>query len=473
MDRTSFVATGVPQLDLLLGGGIVENSLLLIAGLTGSGKTVLAAQIAATAAARDDNVLFVTAFSEPHNKLLANLRTFGFWKSDYVGDRIKLLNVLHQLAEGTAQAADTIVREVRDHNTRLVVLDGFQGVRISSDSTLSASQFLYDLSSKLNLLGVTGVVTFDVGLDSDISSGELSAVDGIISLGQELHGDQVTRTAQVIKQRGASPLLGRHSFAITTDGVGFFPRQEVVTVATDVTVGDERIAFGIEQLDRMLEGGLTRGTSTIIAGAEGVGKTLLGLQYLAQAVAANERALMITFHETPQQLIAKARMFGLNLQPAIDGGAVQIQHYAPAELNADMVAQQLRSAVEGGQIRRLVIDGLNEIERPLIERSRAAGFFAGLITFLRSHGITTCITQEIDPVIGRELSYAAKNLSALADNVVIMQRDNTISDATHRIAVLKMRFSAHDGSPRTYTIGENGLRIAEGPTSSTGVDGGS
>jgi circadian clock protein KaiC len=470
MDRSSFVATGVPQLDLLLGGGIVENSLLLIAGLTGSGKTVLAAQIASTAAERGDTVLLVTAFSEPHNKLLTNLRTFRFWNPDHVGDRIKLVNVQHQLAASVSEAADTIVREVRDHQTRMVVLDGFQGIRISSESALLSSQFLYDLNSKLNLLGVTAIVTFDVGLGSDIPAGELSAVDGLISLEQELHGDQAIRMMQMIKQRGAAPLLGRHSFAITEDGLRFYPRQEVVSVADDVALGDKRITFGIEPLDEMLRGGLTEGTVTMIAGAEGVGKTLLGLHYLAQAVAVGEPGLMITFHETPQQLLAKARAFGFDLQAAIDSGSLLIQHFAPAELNADMVAQWLRSRAASGQLQRLVIDGLNEIERRLIERGRAAGFFAALLTFLRSQRITTCITQEIDPLIGRELSYAGKNLSALADNIVLMQRDETLDSATHSLAVLKMRFSAHDRIPRPYLIGDGDLQFAAAPTNSPGAD---
>jgi circadian clock protein KaiC len=116
--------------------------------------------------------------------------------------------------------------------------------------------------------------------------------------------------------------------------------------------------------------------------------------------------------------------------------------------------------IDAHPVQRLVIDGINEIELPLIERGRAHGFFASLITFLRSRAITSCITLEIDPVIGRELSFAGKSFSALADNILLMQRFFGDGQHTNTILVLKMRFSAHDRLPRLYTVGEQGLEVA-------------
>lgn len=460
MEPPVCVATGVPQLDLILGGGIVQSSLMLLAGAPGSGKTVLASQIGWAAAARGERVLFITAFSEPHNKLITNLRTFHFFDQDRIGGLIKLVNLQHQIANSTEEAADTIVREAREHKAALVIFDGFQGVEVTSQGLVATHQFLYDLSAKLSLLGITGVITYDLSSVPTTKSLQMTAVDSILLMTQELIGDHALRMLQVVKQRGSAPLLGRHSFAITPAGVMCYPRQESVTEVKDVPPGTERITFGMPELDAMLGGGLTQGTNTIIAGAEGVGKTLLGLQYVMQAAGNGEQAVFITFHETPQQLALKGRLFGMDVQTALDAGHLIVLYHSPADLNADMVAQALRDAVSRGKVQRLVIDGLYEIERPLIERGRAHGFFASLITFLRSNQITSCITLEIDPIIERDLSFVGKALSALADNVLLMRRIETERRLTQIMGVLKMRFSNHDRMFHEYTIDDQGLNVA-------------
>ncbi len=460
MERTSFVGTGIPQLDLILGGGIVKNSVLLVIGPSGSGKTVLAAQTAFAAAEQGKPVLFITAFAEPHNKLITNLQTLRFFNSEYIGERIKLLNLQHQLAAGADEAADTIVREARAAGAELVIIDGFQGVRVTSQSPIAPNQFLYDLSSKMSLLGVTTVVTYDLPSAANATGGELSAADGIIELTQELQGDQAIRLIRVVKHRGADPLLGRHSFTLTDAGISCYPLQESISTAVNVPLANARAAFGIAHLDEMLRGGLTAGTATIAAGAYGVGKTLLGLHFVMAGVAQQQRALFITFHETPLQLIAKGALFGLEMQAAVDAGILLLRHYLAAHLNADQIAQELRDILAQHQIQRVVIDGLNEIERPLVERGRAHGFFAALIATLRNFGVTTYITQEIDPVIGREMSFAAKNMTALADNILLLRHSEAPGDEGHSLTVLKMRFSDHDRQPHALHIGPRGIAVA-------------
>jgi circadian clock protein KaiC len=463
MERPASVATGVPQLDLILGGGIVQNSLMLIGGVAGSGKTVLASQIACAAAERDERVLFVTAFSEPHNKLIANLQSFRFFNQNQIGGRIKLLNLQHQLSTSLDEAADTIVREAREHKARLVVLDGIQGILITGNSRAAPHQFLYDLSAKLNLLTVTTLVTYDLSSVADANSSELTAVDGVIALNQEMIGDQVIRTLQVVKQRGANPLLGKHTFTLTSEGVTCYPRQEAIAITNDIILSDQRVSLGIPALDAIIDSGVNRGTSTIIAGAEGIGKTLMALHYVLAGAAQNEPAIFVTFNETPQQLVAKGKLFGMDLQGSIDDGKLLIRYYAPVELNADMVAQDLRSLIEEHQTQRLVIDGISDIERPLLERRRAADFFAALVTFFRSKQVTALITLEIDPIIGRNLSFAGKNLSALADNILFLEHVEVNAQQLFSLIVLKMRYSSHDRLPHTYTIDNNGINFSSTP----------
>lgn len=458
MDRPAYIATGVSQLDQILGGGIVQGSLLMITGMPGTGKTVLAAQIASTAADRGERVLFITAFSEPHSKLISNLRTLQFFKQDYIGDRIKLLNLQHPLLTGLHEAADTLVREAREHKAQIIVLDGLQGMLMAATDPLLPHQFLFDLSIKLSLLNVTAVITYDLPILAEATRSELTAVDGIIILNQELVGEQAIRTLQVVKQRGVAPLLGQHTFAINDSGMVCYPRQEALSSNEDVVPGPERATFGIAALDAMLGGGLHHGTTTIVAGAEGVGKSLLCLQFCLEGVKAGGTTLFVTFHETPRQLIAKAQALGIDLQPAIDAGQLIIQYYSSAEINPDMVAYHLRETIVQKTVQRLVIDGINEIERPLVERHRAYGFFAALVAFLRSRRTTSCVTLEIDPLVGRELSLASQNLSALSDNIILLDRGKS-GTPQHTITVLKMRFSQHGNGPHPYTIGENGILV--------------
>lgn len=458
MDRPVSIATGVSQLDLILGGGIVQGSLLMITGMPGSGKTVLAAQIASTAADRGERVLFITAFSEPHSKLISNLRTLDFFKQEYIGERINLLNLQHPLLTGLNEAADTLVREAREHKAQMIVLDGLQGMLMAATNPLLPHQFLFDLSIKLSLLNITAVITYDLPVLEDAARSELTAVDGIIVLNQELVGEQAIRTLQVVKQRGVSPLLGRHTFTINGTGLVCYPRQEALSMNADVVLGPERATFGVAALDTMLSGGLHYGTTTILAGAEGVGKSLLCLHFCMQGISAGGTALFVTFHETPQQLIAKGQALGIDLQPSIDAGQLIIQHYSSAEINPDMVAYQLREAIMEKNVQRLAIDGINEIERPLVERQRAYSFFAALVAFLRSQRTTTCVTLEIDPLVGRELSLAGQNLSALSDNIILLERAES-GTARHTITVLKMRFSPHEYNAHPYTIGANGIHV--------------
>ncbi len=460
MEQSAYIDTGVPQLDQILGGGIARHSLLLIAGLAGTGKTVLASQIAFAAARRGERVLFVTAFSEPHDKLISNLRHFEFFDHNVIGERIKLLNLQHQLSTSVDAAGETIVREARAQRVKLVVMDGFQGVTVTRQVPQAPHVFLHDLNAKLSLLGITTVITYNLADGAETSRPELTAVDGIIVLRQELLSDQAVRVLQVVKQRGANPLLGRHSVKIDDSGFVCYPRQESVTVARDVAPGTERVAFGIAALDSMLNGGPPRGTNTIIAGAEGVGKTLLGLHYVMQGIHTGESTMFITFHETAQQLLMKGQQFGFDLQPAYDAGLLRIQHYPIAELNVDMLAQELRNAVNTRDVQRLVIDGLYEIELPLMQTGRAHSFFASLITFLRNNQISTCIILEIDPLIGRELSFVGQTFSALADNILLMRRSEINGRLVNSVGVLKMRFSSHDRLFHPYTVESSGLEIA-------------
>lgn len=464
MESAAFIATGIPQLDLILGGGIVPNSVLLIVGPSGSGKTILTSQIACAMAARNERVILITTFSNPHNKLITNLRRYQFFNPDYIGERIQLFNLQHQLMTSPDEAATTIVHEAREQQAQYVLIDNFQNFQsmyAASDDVSTLHQASYDLSAKLNMLGVTTVMGYELPSTAGIDRPEFAVVDTVLMLAQEVQDGQVVRTLRVIKHRGMKPLLGQHTFTISNTGLTFYPRQETLAEVHDVPVSPARLPFGIPMLDQVLDGGLNQGTSTLLAGVEGVGKTALGLQYAMHGVDNGNTALFITFYETPQQLIAKAQAIGLDIAAAIRSERLLISYYLPVELNPDRIGWDLRDAVVRHDLQRVVIDGVDELERLLIKCGRGTGFWASLLAFLRRHQTTTCMTTNTMLDSQCEPAYGGAHLFELVDNLLVLRRIATNDRYTRSLSVLKMRFSNHDYANHPYTIGAGGFSFDE------------
>jgi circadian clock protein KaiC len=459
MEPPASIATRVPQLDLILGGGIVPSSLVLIVGPPGSGKTVLASQIGFAMAERGERVVFITTFSNPHNKLINSLQRFQFFNPDYVGERIKLINLQHQLMISLDEAESTIVREAREHKAKYVILDSFQGVRVVTQDASASHQFLYELSTKLNMLGVTTLVTYEPASALETHRPEFMAVDAVLMVSQDWEESQVTRRLRVIKHRGMNPLSGYHSFAIKDTGLVCFPRQESLPAAPDVAVPSTRVSFGVPVLDQVLHGGLIQGTSTLIAGPAGAGKTVLSMHFAFHGLQNDEIVLWIGSGETFQQLLAKGRGLGMDFQAAYDSGHFLMHSTVHASINPDEIAQEVRHAVGSQNVRRVIIDGFDALDQSLVQSERSSSFWRSLFAFLRSHEVTTCVTTHYDPEYYRQCSNDHTNVCTLPDNVLVLQLNNTSGVMTRSLAVQKMRFSNHEDALCRYTIGSNGFAL--------------
>jgi circadian clock protein KaiC len=275
-----FIESGVPNLDFVLGGGLVAGSLTMVAGRPGCGKTILAHQIAFHAARQGRKVLVLTTLPEPHVKLLSNLRTLAFFDEGLLGERIELINVYRQLREDIANAGTAIVRLVRDARANLLILDSFDSVRGLARDEAVIRELVYELSAGLGLLGITVVIVsaFEPRQAGDHT--ELAVADQIVMLHSGLAGARGTRHLEITKMRGAAQRGGLHAYRIDATGLRVFPRQESVPLPPEAALREERVPFGLAELDAMLGGGPTPGSASLLVGNPGTGKTLLALQFL-------------------------------------------------------------------------------------------------------------------------------------------------------------------------------------------------
>jgi circadian clock protein KaiC len=452
--------TGVPNLDLVLGGGLLRGTIVMVIGPPGTGKTILAQQIAFRAAARGEVALYFTGYSETHDKLLAHNRTLTYFAAEAVGAQVQMGSLPDLLDQGTPEARQAIIETARSQRASLVILDGFRSIRGFMPGDQAAAEFLYSLGAQLALLGATLLVLVEGDASDRIRDPEQSVCDVILSLHRVVRGGGHRREIEVLKVRGAAPLPGLHPFGIDARGVTIYPRLESLVPVDAPPWTSARAAFGIPDVDTLVAGGLNVGTATLAAGTPGLGKTLLGLHFLFEGARRGEHGLFAGFTENAAQLRAKAGMFGMDLPAAEAAKEIELFTVPPHDLDADRVAWLIRERVERRAVQRLVIDSATELQGGLTSPERAAKFMASLAAYLRSRSVTTYMTVDVPTIVSPELSFAGNPLVVFAENLLLL-RHAEFQGELHRVfAVLKMRFSEFDRALRVYAIEDGvGIRI--------------
>lgn len=474
-DAAALMQTGVPNLDRVLGGGLPRGGLAIVLGPPGSGKTVLTCQAAFAAARRGERVLLLTVLSEPTTKLVEHLRHYEFFRPELIGDRLHMLSLQEVLARGLAATEEAITAEARRLRADMVLVDGFRGVRGVDETPQAARELLYDVGTTLSLQGATTLITSEADPRDPAYFAETTTADVILGMYFDLDGMRHRRRLEVIKVRGRAPLPGRHTFVLDDTGCTVFPRLEALSaprrlptavigagVELPPTVTNAplpgRAAFGMPELDALLHGGLTRQTSTLLAGSLGTGKTLLGLHFALAGVAQGEPTVYLGFRETAAQLLHKADAFALGQQlrrALAPGGNLIMVRWEPVDLEPDQVADQLLAQIDAVGARRLVIDSIAELQRAVEEghgAERTANFLAALLASLRSRNVTVLCIRELAQAVAPQTDFSAGALAVLAENVLLLQQIEFRGGLHRVLAVVKMRFSAHDATLREFRI---------------------
>jgi circadian clock protein KaiC len=289
---------------------------------------------------------------------------------------------------------------------------------------------------------------------------EHTLVDGLIELTRHASGMRVVRELEVHKLRGADHLLGRHVFTISLDGLAIYPRLEA-TVAREPHPAPEnaaRRAFGIEQLDKMLHGGLIGGSTTSILGAPGAGKTLLALKFLEQGLSEGQPALYFGFFESPERLLGKAQGVGVPLHQAVREGRLHLVWQPALEYTMDELGARLLEAVRQTKARRVAVDSIDGFRQSAMRKERFAMYMTALTTELRALDADTILTEEL-PLEHYGAPPPQMLMSALLENVLHLRYVESGSRLRRQLSILKMRESDYDSAIRGFRISGRGIEV--------------
>jgi circadian clock protein KaiC len=455
------VPTGIPGLDTVLRGGFLKAGIYIVRGEPGTGKTIFGNQFCFNHVAAGHHAIYVTLLAETHDRMMQHMQTMSFFAPARIPDGLYYVNGFRVLEEdGLKGFIDLLRREIRAHNATLLVLDGLIVTEESSGSDRDFRKFIHELQANIAIEGCTALLLTN-GRRSDYHP-EHTMVDGLIELHDVLFGTQAERELEIRKLRGTDALRGRHSFRITEEGIVVYPRIEVLLArpSTNDLWPDERCASGITQLDAMVGGGIPRGTTTLVLGASGSGKTSLGLHFLSRS-SAEEPGLLFGFYEMPLRLRVKAAHIGIRLDGLIEQGHLEILWHPPTEDILDAVGNRLLEIVRRRRIKRLVIDGLLGFQEIAADRPHRIGrFLTALANEFRVLNVTTFYTAETRNLIGPVIEGPAIDQSTVAETLILLRYVEIRSQLRRLISVVKMRDSDFDSSLREFRITSSGIELA-------------
>jgi circadian clock protein KaiC len=467
--------TGIPGFDDVLGGGLIPHRLYLVDGNPGAGKTTLSLQYLLQGVKQGERCLYIT-LSETKEELMAGAASHG-WSLDGI-QIVELIADDHDF-DGDAQVTMYPAAEVELQETTKRILDAVQSV--------DPSRVIFDSLSELRLLAqsslryrrqILALKQFFIGractailLDDKTSEGSdihlQSIAHGVISLEQlvPLYGSN-RRRLRIMKMRGSDFRGGYHDFTITRGGLTVFPR--LIATEHERPFTPQSVKSGITALDSLLGGGPDRGTSTLLMGPAGAGKSSIAVQYAVAAAEQGDHSVIFSFDESSATLEARSESLGIRFRQGRAAGHVCVRQIDPAEVSPGEFAHLVRRAVEDDHAKLLVIDSLNGYLNAMPEERFLSIQLHELLTYLGRQGVTTLLVVAQHGMVSSHMESPV-DTSYLADSVVLFRYFEHAGKVKKAVSVVKKRSGPHEESIRELWFNDTGIHLSEPLTQFRGI----
>ncbi|MET0530965.1 MAG: ATPase domain-containing protein [Microvirga sp.] len=459
-------ATGIAGLDDVLGGGLQRSRAFLLEGTPGTGKTTIATQFLAAGAAAGERCLYITlsetedelrASAKSHGWDLAGIDVFELIPPENLLDDEQQQSLLYSSDLELGETTKRIFQAFERVKPQRVVIDSLSEIRLLAQNSLRYRRQILSLKHYFAQQNTTILLLDDLTTEMNDKTVH-SVAHGVIRL-EETAPDYGAdrRRLRVVKYRGRKYRGGFHDFAITTGGIKVFTR--LVSAEHKKDFRREVVKTDSEPLNALLGGGVERGSSVLILGPAGSGKSLLALTFIESAFRRGETSAMFAFDEERGLLFERAKGLGIDLQAIVDAGKLKIEQVDAAELTPGEFSERVRHCVQAFGAKTIVIDSINGYQAAMPGEQALILHMHELLQFLNRQGATTFLTVAQHGLVGD--MKAPVDVTYLADTVILLRFFEAVGRVRRAISVMKKRTSAHEDTIREYRIGGRGIVLGE------------
>ncbi len=454
------IGTGSPQADEILGGGFPKNSINVVMGQPGTGKSIFAEKLAFHNASDDRPILYIATLSEPLAKMVTYLQRFAFFDETKIGKSVLYEDIGQELVEGGLGALITCMeRAIETSGPKIIIIDSFKALHDLAPSLPDLRRMLYTFAGILTAFQVTAFLVGEYTDDDSQRLPEFAVADGIVQFLRNPLSTRDERFLRVLKLRGSRYLEGLHAFRIGPSGLEIFPRLVSPEIPETYTIVEERTPTGIPGLDALMGGGVWLGSTTLIAGPMGAGKTTAGLQFVLEGVRRGEPCLYANFQENPMQLARSLRGLGADVEDAKRRG-LDLMYTSPVELQVDRIIVGLFERIKRTGIRRVVFDAVGDLVTAASDTARLRDYLYALVQHFTVRGVTSILMLEAPRISSGDIATGSVggDFSYMSDNVISLSLDPT-TKGRRTVAIIKARASKHDLGVHDLEITNKGLRV--------------